>query len=90
MVSLLGWLTAEALGKKMLLAVRAALAAVTVAPFGRRASLTTLAWWQAPSLYPAPPRGVIGGGGSVGGGVQVVWVPEHLDLAPSDVQWDVG
>jgi hypothetical protein len=50
LVSLLAWLTAEALVKKMLLAVRAALAAVTVAPFGRVSLLTTLARWGPQAL----------------------------------------
>ena len=76
--------------KKTLLAVRAALAAVTVAPFGRVSLLTTLARWEAPGPFPVPPRGVVGVGGTIGGGGRLVWVPRNLDLAPRDVRWDVG
>jgi len=69
-----------------LLPLTAVNTAVPADRLGRVASLTALV----PDLCPAPPRGGVGGGGSVDGGVQVVWVPRHLDLAPSDVRWDVG
>ena len=78
-------LTTGAKSEGTLLTLPAVNTAVPADHLGRVASLTALA----PGLYPAPPRGVTGGGWSVGGGVQVVWVPKQLDLAPSDVRWDV-
>ena len=79
-------MTTGAESEDTLLTLPAVNTAVTADHLGRVASLTALV----PDLCPAPPRGVVGGGGSSRGGERLVWVPRHLNLAPSDARWDVG